>query len=99
MGAALRYAAMSGRVGSVLLRALIFGFAASAVLALMPLVALHTVPGGPLTYGLLLGALGPGAVGGAVATAMLRPSPTNGTQVRWSLLCLGCATDHLRPPP
>src|SRR3546814_12220304 len=61
MGAALRYAAMSGRVGSVLLRALLFGFAASAVLALMPLVPLHTLPGGPPTHRLLLGAFGPGA--------------------------------------
>ncbi len=89
MGAGLRYGVMSGRIGSVLLRSVTFGFAASAVLALMPLVARHGVSGGPLTYGLLLGAFGAGAVGGAVSTAYLRSRLTNEMMVRWS--CLGFA--------
>src|SRR3546814_5027143 len=58
----------------------------------MPLVALHTVQGGPLTYGLLLGAFGAGAVGGAVATAKLRTRLSNETMVRWSCLGFGLAT-------
>ena len=35
-------------------------------MALMPLVAKVLIAGGPLTYGLLLGAFGVGAVGGRV---------------------------------
>jgi MFS family permease len=92
MGTGLRYAAMSGRIGSVLLRALVFGFAASAVQALMPLVARDTMGGGPLTYGLLLGAFGLGAVGGAVASARLRSRLSNEMIVRWSCVVFGLAT-------
>lgn len=92
MASGLRYAAMSGRIGSVLLRALIFGFAASAVQALMPLVARDTMGGGPLVYGLLLGAFGAGAVGGAVASTRLRSYLSNELIVRWSCLVFGLAT-------
>ncbi|BBK44382.1 MFS transporter [Allostella vacuolata] len=92
MGAGLRYAAMSGRIGSVLLRAVLFGFAASAVQALMPLVARDSVGGGPLTYGLLLGAFGAGAVGGAIASGRLRGLLSNEMLVRWSCLGFGLAT-------
>ena len=92
MGAGLRYAAMSGRVGTVLLRALVFGFAASAVQALLPLVAKHGVDGGPLTFGLLLGAFGAGAVGGAVASTRLRARLSNEMMVRLSCIGFGLAT-------
>ncbi len=92
MGAGLRYAAMSGRIGSVLLRAVLFGFAASAVQALLPLVAREHPGGGPLTYGLLLGAFGIGAVGGAVASTRMRSQMSNEMIVRWSCLGFGLAT-------
>ncbi|HEX2885743.1 MFS transporter [Vineibacter terrae] len=91
MAAGLRYAAMSGRVGSVLLRAMLFGFAASAVPALLPLVARDAVEGGPLTFGLLLGAFGAGAVGGAVASARLRSRLSNEMMVRWACFAFGVA--------
>ena len=99
MAAALRYAAMSGRIGSVLLRAVLFGFAASAVQALLPLVARDAVGGGPLTYGLLLGAFGAGAVGGAVASARLRSFLSNEMMVRWSCAGFGLATIALAFSP
>lgn len=99
MVAGLRYAAMSGRIGSVLLRAMLFGFAASAVQALLPLVARDTIGGGPLTYGLLLGAFGAGAVGGAVAGARLRGRMSNEMLVRWSCLAFGLATVALGLSP
>ncbi|BBK38802.1 MFS transporter [Allostella sp. ATCC 35155] len=92
MGAGLRYVAMSGRIGSVLVRAVLFGFAASAVQALMPLVARDLVGGGPLTYGLLLGAFGVGAVGGALASTRLRSRLSNETITRWSCASFGLAT-------
>ena len=43
-----------------------------AIPALMPLVARHSVGGGPLTFGLLLGAFGAGAVAGALGSTQLR---------------------------
>jgi MFS family permease len=72
MGAGIRYVAMSPHIRIVMLRALLFGLAASAVPALMPLIARDLVAGGPLTYGLLLGAFGLGAVGGALLSSQLR---------------------------
>lgn len=92
MGAGLRYVAMSGRIGSVLVRAVLFGFAASAVQALMPLVARDLVGGGPLTYGLLLGAFGAGAVAGALGSTRLRGRLSNETITRWSCAGFGVAT-------
>jgi MFS family permease len=72
MVAGIRYVAMSPNLGVVLLRGAVFGFAAIAVQALMPLIARDIIQGGPLTFGLLLGAFGVGAVGGALLSARLR---------------------------
>lgn len=72
MAAGVRYVAMSPNIRIVLLRAALFGIAASAIPALMPLVARTLITGGPLTYGLLLGAFGVGAVGGALSSGELR---------------------------
>lgn len=72
MGAGLRYVAMSPNIGKVLLRGFLFGFGAISVQALLPVVARDMVAGGPLTYGLLLGAFGVGALGGAYLSAPLR---------------------------
>lgn len=72
MAAGVRYVLLSPNILSVLLRAGFFGVAASAMMAMMPLVARDLVRGGPLTYGLLLGAFGVGAVGGALASRRLR---------------------------
>ena len=51
---------------AVLARGLVFGLAASAALPLLPLVARDRLGGGPLVYGLLLGAFGVGALAGAI---------------------------------
>lgn len=72
MAAGIRYVAMSPNLGVVLLRGAVFGFAAVAVQALMPLIARDLIQGGPFTFGLLLGAFGAGAVGGALLSARLR---------------------------
>jgi MFS family permease len=72
MGAGIRYAAMSPNIRAILLRATAFGLAASAIPALMPLVARDLVGGGALTYGLLLGAFGMGAVVGALSSGRIR---------------------------
>lgn len=72
--AGLRYVAMSPPILGVLARSMYFSIGASAVLALMPIVAADRLGGGPLTYGLLLGAFGAGAVAGAAFAARLRES-------------------------
>ena len=57
---------MSPNIGKVILRGFIFGLSASAILALLPVVARDLVAGGPLAYGIMLGAFGIGAIGGAL---------------------------------
>jgi MFS family permease len=71
----------------------VFGFGASSILALLPLVAKHLVAGGPLTYGLLLGAFGVGAVASALGAARLREMMSTEAIVRWGggLLALAAA--------
>jgi MFS family permease len=91
IAAGVRYVAMSPSILAVLLRALAFGFAASAVPALMPLVARDLVAGGALTYGLLLGAFGIGAVGGALASSHIRSRLSSEAIVAISCLAFGIA--------
>ena len=88
MGAGLRYVAASPNIRIVLLRACLFGIAASAIPALMPLVARTRMGGGPLTYGVLLGAFGIGAVGGALLSGRLRRSLTTEWIVRVATVAL-----------
>jgi MFS family permease len=82
MGAGLRYVAMSPNIGKVLVRGAAFGFSAGAVLALLPLVARDVVKGDALTYGIMLGAFGIGAVGGALISVRLRQLLSSETMVR-----------------
>ncbi|WP_262982717.1 MFS transporter [Sphingobium sp. SCG-1] len=72
MGAGVRYVAMSPNLRGVMARAAVFGFAASAIPALMPLIARDQLSGGALTYGILSGAFGVGAVIGALSSGKLR---------------------------
>jgi MFS family permease len=87
IGAGVRYAAMSPAIRAVLGRAALFGIGASAVPALMPLIARDVIAGGPLSYGLLLGSFGAGAVAGALASARLRRHMSSEGIVR--LACAG----------
>lgn len=89
--AGVRYAALSPAIAVVLGRSLVFGFGASAVTALMPLIARDVIAGGPMTYGLMLGAFGIGAVGGALSSAALRTMLSPEEIVRWACLAFGAA--------
>lgn len=91
ISAGVRYVAMSPAIRRVLLRSLLFGLGASSVLALMPLVAKHLVSGGPLTYGMLLGAFGVGAVAGALASARLRQAMSTENLVRVACMAFAIA--------
>ncbi|MDE1160094.1 MAG: MFS transporter [Neorhizobium sp.] len=86
LSAGLGYVAMSPNILNVLLRSGLFGLAASAILALLPIVARDLVHGGPLTYGVMLGAFGLGAIGGAMANSRLREMFSSETIVRMSFL-------------
>jgi len=67
MRTGFRHARHNPHLRSTLIRAVAFFLFASAYWALLPLVARDQIAGGPGLYGLLLGAIGAGAVGGAFA--------------------------------
>jgi MFS family permease len=91
--AGLRYVAMSPNLIKVILRGTVFGFSAVAVLALLPLIVQQVLGGSALTYGVLLGAFGMGAVVGAFLNARLRARFRNESITRSAFLvfALGCA--------
>jgi MFS family permease len=67
-----RYVRYSPVVRRILLRATLFLVPASALWGLLPLVASRRLELGPSGYGLLLGALGVGAIAGATVMARVR---------------------------
>lgn len=87
VAAGVRYVAMSPAIRTVLVRSVFFAIAASAVVALMPMIAKLRVGGGPRTYGLLLGAFGVGAIVGAITSTRLRHALSTEGIVRYA----GCA--------
>ncbi|GAA0023890.1 MFS transporter [Bradyrhizobium diazoefficiens] len=67
-----RHARYNLDLRATLIRAVAFFFFASAYWALLPLVARNQIAGGPELHGILLGAIGIGAVGGAFALPWLK---------------------------
>ncbi len=67
-----RYARHNLHLRATLMRAVGFFLFASAYWALLPLVARSQIAGGPQLYGILLGAIGAGAVGAAFALPWLQ---------------------------
>ncbi len=70
--AGLRYAMNSAPLQATLLRAAAFFVFASAFWAMLPLVARETLAGGPTLYGVLLAAVGAGAVAGALVLPRIK---------------------------
>jgi MFS family permease len=68
----LRYVRHNRHLRATLLRAAGFFLFASAYWALLPLVARQQIAGGPSLYGVLLGVIGVGAVGGAFFLSWLK---------------------------
>jgi quinol monooxygenase YgiN len=68
----LRHARNNLHLRATLIRAVGFFLFASAYWALLPLVARERIAGGPAIYGLLLGAIGAGAIAGAFALPRLK---------------------------
>jgi predicted MFS family arabinose efflux permease len=67
-----RHARYNPHLRATLARAAFFFFFASAYWALLPLVARNQIASGPALYGMLLGAIGAGAIGGAFAMPQLK---------------------------
>ncbi|MRX50973.1 MFS transporter [Paracoccus sp. S-4012] len=101
VNAGLRYVALSPNLVRVLLRGALFGFAAVAVLALLPLVARSHPGAGSLLYGMLLGCYGIGAILGAVLNPRIRERFDNENIVRVAFAGFAVAalilalTDHV----
>jgi MFS family permease len=91
IGAGVRYVVMSPNIRNVLRRSFLFGVGASSLLALLPIVVKVRMGGGPLTFGLMLGSFGIGAVAGALASALLRQRLSTEGIVRVSTIALSVA--------
>lgn len=92
MLAGLRYARLSPMLVAIFTRAFVFGLLGSALWALMPLIARDLIGGGAVTYGVLLGAFGGGAVIGALTIAPLRQRMSNEALVGMSCAAFGLGT-------
>lgn len=92
MIAGLRYARLSPTLVAIYVRATVFGVMGSAVWALMPLIARDLVNGGAITYGVLLGAFGVGAMSGALTIAHLRQRLSNEMLAQLSNVLFGLAS-------
>jgi MFS family permease len=79
-----RYVQHSPVVKRILLRAALFLVPASSLFALLPLIAAHRLGLGSGGYGLLLAALGVGAVAGALVLPRARASFSINTLVLWA---------------
>ena len=88
--AALRYLRYAPSIQAVMVRAAAAMFCASATFALLPTIASRAT-GASTTYGLLLGAFGAGAIGGAFAMARARTRWSAGSLVTTSIAAVGLA--------
>ena len=70
--AGLRYVSLSPNLTRVMGRAFLFGLAAVALMALLPLVTRDRLDGGATTFGMMLGTFGLGAIGGALSSPLIR---------------------------
>lgn len=92
MRTGLRYVRHSPAVLAVVVRGAVFVLCASSLWALLPLVAREDLGTGPAGYGLLLAALGAGAVAGAFALPHLRRGDTADPVVAAAMLVFAGGT-------
>ena len=89
--AGARYARHSPELKTVLVRLGAFVVFASASWALMPLLVRQELQGGPDTYGLFVGSLGAGAIGGAFLLPYLRVRISRDWIVSGAVVLFACA--------
>ncbi len=92
MQAGLRYVLLSPAIRSVLVRGFFFGLLGSALWALMPVIARDLLAGGALTYGILFGAFGIGAVIGALLATAIRQRLSGESIIALASLVFGLMT-------
>jgi MFS family permease len=92
MGAGVRYSRLSPEIRTVLIRGVVFGLLGSSIWALMPLIARDLIGGNAVTYGVLLGAFGSGAVLGALSSTSLRTRYSNEVIVRAATIGFGLSS-------
>lgn len=100
VGEGVRYAMGSREIRAIMVRAISFTLTGSAAWALMPLVAADLLHQGSVTFGLLLGALGLGAVIGAASATWFRTRFSSEAIIRAAgiIYGLGCVGVSFAPP-
>ncbi len=88
MTAGVRYVALSPPIRRVLFRSALFGFPAASIPSLLPLVASHLVGGSAVTFGILSGSFGIGAVAGALSNRPVRARLTNEATTRLTVTAM-----------
>jgi MFS family permease len=83
LGDGLRFARESEKIRAVLLYCAVFSLCASSIQGLLPLIARDRLGGDAVTFGLLLGAFGIGAMGGAFLVHPARRRFGSGPVVTW----------------
>lgn len=87
----LRYAALTSDLRTLIMRVMLFGLAASSILALLPLVAQNRAAGEPLVLGLLLTGFGTGACIAGLSSGYLRTSlPGERLTALAAIACAAC---------
>ena len=89
LAAGVRYVGLSPHLVAILVRCALYTIPIAAAPALMPIVARDLLGGGSVTYGILLGGFGLGAMLGALASATLRSRFSADAQLR-TLSALAC---------
>ncbi len=97
----VRYALYAPSVRNLMIRAMLFGAAAASAMALAPLVARDLLGGSAGLFGMLLGALGAGAVVGALLIRPVRDNMTTerATTITALISAAGIATIGLSRAP
>ena len=93
--AGLRYVALSPNLLRVILRGFLFGLAAVAIQALLPIVVRDHLDGEAFVYGVMLGCFGLGAVLGALLNARLRARFRNEIITRMAFMGFALSTATL----
>ncbi|MFS8112642.1 MFS transporter [Rhizobium jaguaris] len=91
MSAGFRYVLMSPNLLKVMCRGFVFGLTAIVILALLPLVARDQVKGTAITYGVMLGFFGLGAICGVLLIGRIREFLSNEWVIRGAFLTLAAS--------
>ncbi|APG93420.1 MFS transporter [Sinorhizobium americanum] len=85
----VRFTAISSEIKSTIVRGTLFGFAAISTLALLPLIARDILKGGPISYGIMMGGFG----AGALLAGLMNPKLRRILSQEWLvvLACIACA--------